>query len=564
MSRMLDAALALAARMPVFPCGKDKRPLVPRGFHAASTDTLTIGRWWHRWPSALIGVPTNLEFCALDIDLKHSEAEHWYAQNASNIPFTRKHVTRSGGFHLLFQPDTRMRCTAGRIARGVDTRGSGGYLIWWPACGLPVSHGDLLAEIPDYIVEAQLPKTEPITISTAPPHVSGPEHARRKLCGIIRTIAEAREGERNQVTYWGACRLVEMVAAGEIDRGDAIGLAVEAASHAGLPRQEAAHSCGAHFSARGSREMDDKHKKLFEEFILISGGKEKWLDACLKSDTGKPLPVIANALAILRLDATASDLLAYDEMLRAVMLMHPIGDPKGGDFKPRPAADADIMELAEWMQKAGLSRISRTVVGDAVEVRARELAFHPVRDYLGALQWDGQPRVEGWLISKLGAEKTLYIQAVGKMFLIAMVARIFDPGCKADYMIVLEGPQGQLKSMACQVLAGNWFSDNLPDITAGKDASQHLRGKWLIEVAEMHAYSKAETSLLKMFITRTIERYRPSYGRFEVIEPRQCVFIGTTNKDTYLRDRRADGRSGRRASGRRSSSILLPGMPCGR
>ena len=273
-----------------------------------------------------------------------------------------------------------------------------------------------------------------------------------------------------------------------------------------------------------------------------NGHKPDWTAHCLVNDQKKIIPNLANVLVALREAPELVDAFAFDEMAQAKLLRcrlpaAPTGKPGGDGPFPRPVRDEDLSQLQEWLQYCGLPRIGQMTVHQAVAQRARELSFHPLRQWLDGLAWDGTERLSNWLTMYLGATgEPDYLRAIGRMFLISMVARVYRPGCKVDYMLVLEGQQGILKSQACKALATeDYFTDTLPDIHT-KDARQHLRGKWLVEVSELAAFTRAETETLKAFVTRTHEKYRAPYGHEEVVEPRQCVFAGTTNRDTYLKD----------------------------
>jgi len=266
---------------------------------------------------------------------------------------------------------------------------------------------------------------------------------------------------------------------------------------------------------------------------VISLLRAQWMAQAEKGAQGRIVPNFNNAMLALRSDPDVRDVFAFDRMLHTAVMTHEIGEIVTCD---RRVTEFDVCNLLEWMQRQGMPYMRMETVRSALATRAQENEFHPVVDYLMALQWDGVERLSRWLRGCMGAEESAYNEHIGKMFLLSMVARVVQPGCKADHMMVLEGAQGILKSSACRVLGGRWFSDHLPDITSGRDVSQHLRGKWLIEVSEMHAMSRAEATLLKSFVSRSVEQYRPSYGRLEVEEPRQCVFVGTTNMEQYLKD----------------------------
>lgn len=173
-----------------------------------------------------------------------------------------------------------------------------------------------------------------------------------------------------------------------------------------------------------------------------------------------------------------------------------------------------------------------------VEDEARRNPFHPVCDYLDGLQWDSVARIDRWLVTYGGAKDTEYVRAVGRLLLIAAVRRVREPGCKFDEMLVLESPQGELKSTALATLAGNpeWFSDDLPLNADTKVVIERLQGNWIIEAAELKGMKKGDIEHLKASLSRQVDRARMAYGRLPKVVPRQCVIIGTTNSEQYLRD----------------------------
>lgn len=195
----------------------------------------------------------------------------------------------------------------------------------------------------------------------------------------------------------------------------------------------------------------------------------------------------------------------------------------------------DDLQLTAWLERRGIP-VGVEMAGKGVQLVALERPWHPIRAWLETLVWDGEPRLTGWLATYLGATASTYTEAVGARWLISAVARAMEPGCKADAVLMLQGPQGCGKSTALATLGGGWYTDDVPDLSGGKDAQLALRGVWLLELSELDALGQAEDKRIKAFFSRSVDRYRPPYGARMIAVPRSCVLAGTTNAQTYLKD----------------------------
>lgn len=252
---------------------------------------------------------------------------------------------------------------------------------------------------------------------------------------------------------------------------------------------------------------------------------EIWEHYGLECVKGLPWANLDNAIRVVSKHPQLSKDLWFDEFRQLMMRRDAPWDDED-----------DTLKLTAWMQRAvKLHKVNKHIVYDAVRSYARSKARHPIREHLNALTWDGMRRLESWLQCCFGAADSPYMSSVGRIFLISMIARVFDPGCLVRTMPILEGAQEAGKTTALRIIGAQWHSE-VSESMATKDFLQSLTGRWLVEVSELESFGRTSMERIKSTVSNPSDWFRESYGRRAVEHPRQCVLVGTTNADQYFED----------------------------
>jgi putative DNA primase/helicase len=270
---------------------------------------------------------------------------------------------------------------------------------------------------------------------------------------------------------------------------------------------------------------------------IVEDEELDWM-AKLERNKKNPRIILANArnVELILNNGVFKDVLAYDAFKNAEVVKGDLPWRK----RERPKADyepwlgADDRRLQHYIGKTYNIKSAETIKNALTEV-VHANTFHPVKSYLEDQIWDGVPRLDSMFIDYLGAEDTPYARAVTRKMFVAAIKRIYEPGCKFDYMLVLVGPQGAGKSSLLAKMGKQWFSDSLKTFDS-KEAGEHLQGAWIIEIGELAAMKKAEVDEIKQFLSKESDRYRVAYDRMVTDFPRKCVFFGTTNNSNFLQD----------------------------
>lgn len=278
-----------------------------------------------------------------------------------------------------------------------------------------------------------------------------------------------------------------------------------------------------------SRERQQSAADDFAEVEVPEGYTDEWKADLEYTKSGKLISNISNIILILENDPALAGKIWHDQFsgFDAVRGGLPWND------KATTWGDRDDANLRVWLER-NYDITGKEKIADAMTAVLTRHSYHPVREYLDGLQWDGTPRLERLIIDYIGAADTEINRAMTRKHFIAAVARIYQPGIKYDQCLIMTGPEGVGKSTLLSIMGGKWFNDSITT-TEGKEGMDQLRRSWVIELGELSSIKRSDVESVKAYLSKRVDIYRAAYDRRAAEHPRQCVFCGTTNEAHFLK-----------------------------
>lgn len=256
---------------------------------------------------------------------------------------------------------------------------------------------------------------------------------------------------------------------------------------------------------------------------------DEWKAELEYTKSGKLLCNIANLILILENDPALAGHIVHD-------LFTGMDSAKDGlpwNKNANQWTDTDDANLRVWLEKH-YDITGKEKIADALTAVLTRHSYHPIRDYLSGLTWDGVPRLDRIIIDYMGAEDSELNRAMSRKHFVAAVARVFNPGCKYDYCLIMSGAEGIGKSTLLRVMGGKWFNDSITTLE-GKEGMEQLRRAWVVELGELSSIKRSDVEQVKAHLSKQVDIYRAAYARRVLEHPRQCVFCGTTNEALFLK-----------------------------
>lgn len=535
MGDCLNAAITYATKYgwAVFPVSPEtKKPLTPHGCLDAKKSPGAIRAWWKRHPEASVGIATGSisGLVVIDEDLDEIKGKNGaqsvriWERDHGKLPETVSVVTGRGGSHLYYHYTGNDIGNRAGVLDGVDVRGEGGYVV-----APPSTHPNGTEYIwdigPDDIEVHELDEVVRELVLTE----------KDKKSESFQAPEVIQNGQRNDTLFRAACSLQQQ------GYSDAMILS-------GL--KELNERCVVPLDDDEVDRIYQSALKYKKGELKIIGSMDEWhepnITYQLDKDglpTEKPAQTIANAEEAIAFDKDLYKRIQYNELAYVPYVYGSLPWSVGKGW--REWTNTDDSNLRSYIEKKYGIKSSEKIMDALANVVSRNV-INPVRIMLEECQerWDGGRYIENLLPMMLGAEKNEYTTAVMKLFMMGAISRIYHPGCKFDYMLVLVGKQGGGKStfLRCLALNDDWYNDNFSTLDSAH-AVENLRGMWIVELAELQATKRAkDVETIKSFITSRSDIYRAPYNRRTEQRKRMCVLAGTSNPVDFLTDKTGNRR----------------------